>query len=205
MAISNYVFDFDGNVVGVIGDIHAGHADVSDIYAANYTNTSQFWPQGIVEAAYYAVTSSGSAANQGTTSSWGGQFQYQRGSNVTAIGQFVHIQNGSAVLLDQANSLSYFPVGVAAGPLSATNVFGWVQVDGYCDYAVGPNSSVGAGVPLYMGGTAGRVAASANAGQWINGLVAPVSYTSSQSRSFTVQMNYPSVVALTGASNATIM
>jgi hypothetical protein len=204
MAANNYVFDFDGNVVGVIGDIH-GNPSTADIYGISYTGTSQFWPQGIVEAAYYVVTSSGSAANQGTTSSWGGQFQYQRGSNVTTAGQFVHIQNGSAVLLDQANSLSYFPIGVAGGALSATNVFGWVQIDGYCDYAVGPNSSVAAGAPLYMVGTAGRVAASANAGQWINGLVAPVSYTSSQSRSFTVQLNYPSIVALTGASNATIM
>lgn len=117
-----------------------------------------------------------------------GQFVYAQGSNVTALGQFVQLSNGSAVLLASANSGSFFPIGLAAGNISATNVFGWVQVGGIADYARGTNSAVAAGIPLYLCATAGLLASVAGAGSRVVGVVAPNSYTSSQSAAFTVQL-----------------
>jgi hypothetical protein len=129
-----------------------------------------------------------------------GVFVYCRGASasaVSSIGQFVHIWNGSAVLLAHANSASMFPIGVAAGVLSATNVYGWVQVAGNCDYARGTNSSIAAGVKLYVAaGTAGYLVTNAAGGEQVNGVVAPVSYTSSQSQSLTVQLNYPRILGV---------
>lgn len=129
-----------------------------------------------------------------------GVFVYARGSNVTTIGQFVQLQGNSAVLLGTVNSASKFPVGVAAGNLSATNVYGWVQVAGLCDYARGTNSSIAAGVPLYVAaGTAGYLVTNVVNGNQVLGAVLPNSYTSSQSASLTVQLNYPKLPGLTAS------
>lgn len=126
-----------------------------------------------------------------------GEFIYCQGSNVTAIGQFVQVSNGSAVLLASANSGSAFPIGVAAGNISATNVFGWVQIGGICDYAQGTNSSIAAGVPLYLAATAGIINSVSALGSRVQGVVAPNSYTSSQSASLTVQLFRPFIPGLT--------
>jgi hypothetical protein len=50
-------------------------------------------------------------------------------------------RRGVGVLLASANSTVFWPIGVAAGNLSATNVFGWVQVQGICDYATASNTA----------------------------------------------------------------
>jgi cell shape-determining protein MreC len=148
------------------------------------TATVQGWPLGYLARAADQQTGS---ANFGA-----GQFIYCQGSNVASVGQFVQIQNNSAVLL--TNNISQkFPVGVAAGVLSATNVYGWVQVQGLCDYARGTNSSIAAGVALYGGSVNGYVNSASVDGGFVLGLVAPVSYTSSQSQSLTVQLNFPVV------------
>lgn len=115
-----------------------------------------------------------------------GVFAYAQGSNVSSAGQFVHLHNQSAVLFASANSQSVLPVGVACAALSATNLYGWVQVQGYVDYAKGTNSSIAAGVGLYPTGTAGVLATSGGTGNRVWGVVAPASYTSSQSNSLTV-------------------
>src|ERR1700742_2259736 len=47
---------------------------------------------------------------------------------------------------------------------------------------------IAAGVPLYLAATAGYVNSVAGAGSRVQGVVAPVSYTSSQSASLTVQL-----------------
>lgn len=126
-----------------------------------------------------------------------GEFVYLRGSNVASIGQYVHISNGSAVLLAAANSASFFPIGVAAGVLSASNVFGWVQIGGACDFAIGTNSSVAAGAALYIAaGTAGLLLSNAVAGNKVQGVCPIASFTSSQS-SMVVQLNRPSVIGVT--------
>ena len=126
-----------------------------------------------------------------------GRFIYCQGSNVASVGQFVHISSNSAVLLAAANSTCEFPVGVAAGNLSATNVFGWVQVQGLCDYARGTNSSIAAAQQLYVcAGTAGLLVTNVVTGNRVQGVAAYASYTSSQSSNLSVQLMYPRIVGL---------
>lgn len=127
-----------------------------------------------------------------------GQFVYCRGSNVTAAGQFVHISNGSAVLLNSANSTCWWPIGVAAGNLSATNVFGWVQVQGKCDYALISNTSVAANAYICFASTAGQVGSVTALGSRINGIAVPNSFTSSQT-SLTVYLDFPKAIGLTAS------
>src|SRR5713101_4068032 len=133
------------------------------------TATSQQWQLGYLGQGFDVATVA-SSKNVGC-----GMFIYAVGSNVASLGQFVMLSNSSAVLLASANSASFFPIGVAAGNLSASNVFGWVQVGGLCDYARATNSSIGAGVPLYFAATAGIVNTVAGLGSKIQGVVAPVS------------------------------
>lgn len=128
----------------------------------------------------------------------GAQFVYCRGSNVGSIGQFVHVSNGSAVLLASANSAAWWPIGVAAGALSATNVFGWVQVQGICDYATMTNVSVAANAYINFGSTAGQVGSVTALGSRIQGIAVPVSFTSSQS-SMTVYLDFPKALGLTAS------
>jgi hypothetical protein len=129
-----------------------------------------------------------------------GVFKYAQGSNVASVGQFVHLSQGSAVLLAAANSASKFPAGVACAVLGATSQYGWVQVEGPCDYARGTNSSIAAGVPLYIAaGTAGILVTNVVAGNQVLGAVAPASYTSSQSNSLTLQLARPHLVGVSAS------
>jgi len=140
-----------------------------------------------------AATSGGIAA---------GRFVYCRGSNVASVGAFVHINNGSAVMLAAANSGSNFPIGVAAGLLSATNIYGWVQVQGRVDYARGTNVANTAGVPRYIcAGTAGIVVSDVVAGNRIQGLNVPVaqSSTAGVSASGVYDLNRPFCAGLTAS------
>ncbi len=158
------------------------------------TATSQQWQLGYAVQGFDVATGA-SSLNLGAAS-----FVYVVGSNVASIGQFVMVSNSSAVLLAAANSASFFPIGVAAGNLSASNVFGWVQVGGLCDYARGTNSAIAAGVPLYIAaGTAGFLVTNVVAGNHVQGVVCPVSYTSSQSSALTVQLFNPFVAGLTAS------
>ncbi len=126
-----------------------------------------------------------------------GVFKYVQGSNVASAGQFVMVSQGSAVLLAAANSASKFPVGVACAALAGTSRYGWVQVEGPVDYARGTNSSIAAGVPLYIAaGSAGYLVTNVVAGNQVFGVVAPASYTSAQSQSLTVQINRPFIVGV---------
>lgn len=134
----------------------------------------------------------------GSTNFGCGEFIYCRGSNVTAIGQFVHVSNGSAVLLASANSTVFWPIGVAAGNLSATNVFGWVQIQGLCDYATASNTSVAANAYLALGSTAGQVGSVTALGSRIQGLAVPNSFTSSQT-SMTVFLWRPQIIGVTAS------
>jgi len=162
------------------------------------TGTVALAPQG-----YYVhaadLQSGGTSVNAG-----GAQFVYCRGSNVTAIGQFVQISQGSskagvsAVLLDSANSTCWWPIGVAAGNLSASNVFGWVQVQGLCDYALVSNTSVAANAFIALGSTAGQVGSVTALGSRINGIAVPVSFTSSQT-SLTVYLDFPKMIGITAS------
>lgn len=114
------------------------------------------------------------AVDRDAASSLGGQagvFVYARGSNMASAGQFVHLHNGSAVLLASGNSAWPNPIGVGAGNLSATNVYGWVQIQGRCDYARGTNTAPVSNVPTYFGATAGNVQSNVTTGLIIFGIV----------------------------------
>lgn len=143
---------------------------------------------------YYRGFDNGS----GTTNMGAGQFVYARGSNVTAAGQFVHVSNGSAVLLASGNSNAWWPIGVAAGNLSATNVFGWVQVQGLCDYALVSNTSIATSAYICFGSTAGQVGSVTALGSRIAGIGIPTSFTSSQT-SVTCYLDFPKAIGLTGS------
>ena len=148
--------------------------------AASVTSTATRYPIGFRALGY-------------DTSLGVGEFIYCQQSNVVSRGQFVRIHNGSAVLLAAAHSASANQVGVIAAAFtgsSDTAMYGWVQVKGRADYARGTNSSIAAGVPLYIcAGSVGYVLPDSVAGNRVQGLVCPVSYTSSQSASLTVDMN----------------
>jgi hypothetical protein len=118
-----------------------------------------------------------------------GKFVYAQGSNVASAGQFVNLVNGSAVLLASANSSSFAPIGIAAGVLSATNAYGWVQLEGYVDYYRHTNNSGAAQIPIYYGSTAGQVGTVSAVGSRLHGVYAPVSWTSSQSASVTLYID----------------
>jgi hypothetical protein len=158
----------------------------------NITNTGtlQLLPLGYLAIAY--DTSTGSAGMGA------GEFVYCQGSNVTAAGQFVHVSNGSAVLLASANSTCWWPIGLAAGNLSATSVFGWVQIHGKADYALHTNVSVAANAYIALASTAGQIGTVTALGSRINGIAIPNVYTSSQT-SLTVYLAYPKGIGITGS------
>lgn len=114
-----------------------------------------------------------------------GEFVYCRGSNMASAGQFVHIVNGSAVLLASGNSALRYPVGVAPAALTATNVYGWVQVYGLADYcrANASDATVPAGSAAYLCATAGAVNPASALGSCVVGLHAPVSNASGTANS----------------------
>jgi len=155
------------------------------------TGTAQLLPLGYEARGQDAATGS---ANLGA-----GVFVYCRGSNVASAGQAVHIVNNSAVLLASANSASFYPIGFAAGVLSATNAYGWVQVVGILDNAKVSNSDGAAGVRIALGSTAGQIGTVTALGSRIHGIIAPVSWTSTQSASVTLQIHRPFVIGITAS------
>jgi hypothetical protein len=131
-----------------------------------------------------------------------GEFVYAQGSNVASRGQFCQIVSNSAVLLASANSASFYPIGLAAGALSATNVFGWVQIAGLADYATVSNTDVAANIRVAYGSTAGQVGSVTALGSRIQGINIPVSYGSARSASapnLTVQLQRPFQIGITAS------
>ncbi len=123
---------------------------------------------------------------------------YCQGSNVASAGQFVQIISGSAVLLDSANSASFFPVGIAGGAMAATSKYGWVGVQGLFDNGAFTNSSFAANARVALASTAGQVGSVTGLGIGVRGIILPVSFTSSQTY-LTVQMNSPFIIGITGS------
>lgn len=135
---------------------------------------------------------------QSGTGSGGAVAVFCQGSNVTAAGQFVHIQNNSAVLLASANSASFYPVGIAGGPMTATNVWGWVGVEGKFDNGAFTNSSFAADARVALASTAGQIGSVTALGSRIAGIILPNSYTSADSY-LTVQLARPFVIGITAS------
>lgn len=163
--------------------------------AISQTDSSPRAPIGIEVAArdVKASTSGGGA---------GGVFVYCRGSNMASAGQFVQIQNGSAVLLASANAGKPFAIGVGAGNLTATNVYGWVQIAGRVDYAQGTNTSWGSGLVPYIGATAGQVVSNVVAGQRVQGVYVPADMSNTALGSaglLTFDLNRPFIAGVTAS------
>jgi len=154
MAVSEY-YNIDPVVVGVRA--------FSDTDAPRVVNTASYPPHAIGGLVWGKHSTAGHRA----------LFQYAQGSNVSSVGQFVRVQNGSAVLATASDFTNYLPVGVACAPLTNASQYGWVLISGYCDFAKGPLSSIAANQAIFLN------------------VYAPVSYTSSQSNSFTVMLGQP--------------
>jgi hypothetical protein len=128
------------------------------------TNTTQLWPAGFM---IHAVDNASGAVQLG-----GAMFQYVNGFSASApqsIGQAVVLIGASAQLLGSANTATKGPVGIAAGAISATNVWGWVQRQGHCDFVRGATAGdFGAvGAPVFVGTTNGQVQTTAGATGYI--------------------------------------
>lgn len=157
----------------------------------------------------------------GSTNCGAGRFIYVVGvaSNASSPvkGDLVLLIGNTAQKAGSASIGSYLPLGIAAGSISGTNVYGWVQVRGLCDYAKMENASTNS----YL---AGGVAATAFVGSATDGCmnttqtatgnaimgigfpfgsvaVAGVSSTWSTASfsNMTVQLNFPQI---RGASNS---
>lgn len=147
--------------------------------AANYVIVDPFVGMGPVTATHsVAVCDLGvkvRAVDRQTGSSAVGaaEFVYCRGSNVASTGQFVQIVNHSAVILASGSSGVRWQVGVAPSLLSATNVYGWVQVQGHADY-VKANASdyevTDVGVGAFVCATAGALQTAAGIGSRVRGV-----------------------------------
>jgi hypothetical protein len=141
----------------------------------------------------------------GSTNLGAGQFIFAAGystaSAVSSAGQWVQLRGNTAWLALHAQSASKFPMGVAAGPLSNTNVCGWVQIQGIADYVRGNSANAGAGAPLYLiAATAGVLQSVASAGAMVLGAVYPVTADATLSNgAWTAQLNYPQMVGLTAS------
>lgn len=131
-----------------------------------------------------------------------GEFIYCVGvaSGGTA-GAFVQFAGFSASVMSAANSASRLPLGFAAGPLTATNVYGWVQVHGIVTNAKATNADIAAGVPMYLHAGAGQVASAVVAGNQIQGLYAYKSIGSALASvgSASFQINYPQIMGLSAS------
>jgi hypothetical protein len=159
------------------------------------THTS---PQCAVGLEVDAIDRAASTAGGGAY----GRFVYARGSNMASGGQFVHLINGSAVLLASANSASAYAIGCAPAALTATNVYGWVQVVGRVDYARGTNTAPTSAVPYYFAATAGMVLTNAGAGSRIQGIFGVPGQTNtavSSAGSYQYDLNRPFCAGLTAA------
>ena len=160
------------------------------------THSSPRFPLGMEVVAFdrNRATSAGNAA---------GVFVYARGSNIASAGQFCHLQNGSAVLLASGNSAMALPVGICPSVLSATNVYGWVQIQGFVDYARGTNTAPVSNVPVHFCGTNGIVLSNVNNNR-IFGIVgnASVTATASSAGSYCYELFRPWVPGPMSATNA---
>jgi len=132
-----------------------------------------------------------------------GVFQYCAASGAATSagrGDWVQIVGRSAIPVDAANSESRFPLGVAAGNLSRSDVAGWVQIQGLVDYGKCTDSAVVAGNALYVcAGTTGLLLSNSVNGNQVFGAVAFTSASSSASRAASYQLNYPRMLGSTQA------
>ena len=121
-------------------------------------------------------------------------FQYVQGST-NAAGMPVIIQGNTAKALATAvNNGSAAPVGIAPAAMTATNQYGWVQVQGVCDYAVAA-VALGVGNQMLVPVNATSGISTAAAGSVAVALrimnITPVSSASASTTAGVLALNYP--------------
>ena len=99
------------------------------------TGTTKLLPLGYVAQAQDLQT--------GSTNCGCGEFRYVVGPAASgpSKGDLAMLKGNTVQQAGSASSGSYLPLGIAAGAISATNVYGWVQVRGLCDYAKMENAT----------------------------------------------------------------
>ena len=133
----------------------------------------------------------------GSTNLGCGRFVYVVGvaSNASSPvkGDLVIFKGNTVQKAGMASSASYLPVGIAAGSISGTNVYGWVQILGLCDYAKMENAST----DTYL---AGAGAATAFIGSGTDGCM---NTTQSATGAAIIGVGFPvaAAITLTGASS----
>lgn|GEM_PF-4128292 len=171
---------------------------------ASASETKPLWPLGYTALGIDRANSTGSAASAGV-----GEFVYCRGSDAGSRGAFVHVWNGSAVILKSANSATAFDIGVACAVLTATSHYGWVQIAGRVDYARGTNTGNTAGEPRYLCATNGILLSNVAVGSRVAGVHVPADQTGtaavSASGVYELRRGAHVMPVYTGASNATIL
>jgi hypothetical protein len=158
------------------------------------TATVQQFPLGLVVRAV--------DQNTGTANVGGGEFIYCVGAGTGGTaGAFVQYAGYTASVMSAANSASRLPCGFAAGALTATNAYGWVQIRGIVENAKATNADIAAGVPMYLHAGAGQVASAVVAGNQVQGLFAYKSVGSALASvgSASFQIEYPQVMGLSAS------
>lgn len=124
------------------------------------------------------------------------EFMFVKGgaASAPARGDACLIVNNAVQQIVSGNTASQGQVGIAAGAISASNVWGWAQVYGVCDYAkLGTQGTGAVGLPLCIGTTAGRLqtTASVSTGFWINAVKVGNYSTTANSDAATIQLAWP--------------
>ena len=159
------------------------------------TDTVQKWPLGYLARAEDKVSAS---SNMGV-----GEFVYCKAgaASFAAAGDFVFLGGNSAIVIGSASSQINYNMGVAAGAFSASNVYGWVQVKGFCGNANLQNATVAAGASAFIGSNTdsnGQIASTQTAtGNALMGIHFPNSVNSDSATNnpvfvnTVVYLNYP--------------
>ena len=123
------------------------------------------------------------------------EFVYVCGAaaSAPAAGDACILVGNSAQQAVSGNTASQGPVVIVPAALSATNVFGWAQWYGVCDYAkLGTQGTGAVALPVVIGSTAGRLQTTAGAtGYIVNGLKISQYSTTANSNSAILTMYYP--------------
>lgn len=125
------------------------------------------------------------------------EFMYVQGAAASAptAGDLVILSAFSAGQAGTGRTASQGIIGVAPAALSATNVFGWIQIMGACDYAKATNTSTAVGVPIFLGSTLGQVGVSSSAtndtGNRIDGAWIRLYSATSLSNAVNLNLYYP--------------
>lgn len=131
-----------------------------------------------------------------------GKFVYCVGAGTGGTaGALVQYAGHTASVMSAALSASRLPLGFAAGALTGTNVYGWVQVEGVVTNAKGTNADVAAGVPMYLHAGAGQIASAVVAGNQIQGVFMYKSCGSALASvgSLTCQIQNPQIMGLSAS------